>query len=93
MTWWEVEQLAVYITDVEEALNDWTLTNAEMRTEQSQVQRVAEKIESAVETVEESDKKIFLIQLSSRIDDMQGKLTERLKREVRPGISPRNLLF
>lgn len=93
MTWWEAEQLAVYITELEEALNDWTLTNSEMRTEQKQAQRVYRKLEEAIAFLEEPEKRIFLIQLCSRIEDLQDKLTERLKRDVSPGISPRNLLF
>ena len=93
MTWWEAEQLAIYITELEEALNDWTLTNSEMRLEQKQAERVYNRIDTAVITLEEAEKKIFLVQLCNRIEELQDKLTERLKRDVSPGISPRNLLF
>lgn len=92
MTWWEVEQLAVYITELEEALNDWTLTNSEMRTEFRKAERVFNKIDSAIMSIDDPEKRIFLVQIHNRIEDLQDKLTERLKRDVSPGLSRRNLL-
>ena len=34
MTWWEVEEMAVYISDVEAALDEWAMSNPQMRLEQ-----------------------------------------------------------
>ena len=44
MTWWETEEMAVYISKTEAALDDWTMSNSQMRLEQNAVNRTAKKI-------------------------------------------------
>ena len=92
MTWWEVEQMTLYVNSLEEKLDQWRLSNPKMRVEQQTITRLADKIEKALPATPEMDKKDFLSHLASRIEDLQQHLTERLKREVSRNVSPRNLL-
>jgi len=92
MTWWEVEQMTLYVNTLEEKLDQWRLSNPKMRIEQQHVGRLAEKIEKALPDTGDSEKKDFLYHLAARIEDLQVHLTERLKREVSRNVSPRNLL-
>ncbi|MEN8126779.1 MAG: hypothetical protein ABFR90_03130 [Planctomycetota bacterium] len=82
MTWWEVEEIAAYVSDVEAALDEWTMSNAQMRSEQHTVSQVTEKLDRVLSQTTEPDKKIFLEHLAGRIEDLRQNLTERLKRDV-----------
>lgn len=92
MTWWEVEQMTLYLNKVEKKLDEWTYSNPKMRIEQKQITRLSEKIEKALSSTGHVDKRDALVYLASRIQELQEYLTERLKREVTRNISPRNLL-
>ena len=82
MTWWETEEMAVYISDTETALEEWTMSNAQMRLEQDAVGRVAKKINQTLSQTVEPDKKVFLANLANRVEGLRQHLTERLKRDL-----------
>ena len=92
MTWWEVETLAHSVNGLERRLEEWALSNPKMRIEQEKVTKLAEKIDQALPTAAEADKKDFLVHLAGRVEELREHLTERLKREVTRNVSPRNLL-
>ena len=82
MTWWETEEMAVYISDVEAALDEWMMSNAQMRLEQDAVDRMAKKINKTLSQTTEPEKKAFLTHLVSRVESLRQHLTERLKRDL-----------
>ena len=82
MTWWEVEEMAVYISDVEAALDEWTMSNSKMRLEQDVVNRVAKKINKTLSQTTEPEKKAFLTHLAGRVGGLRQHLIERLKRDL-----------
>jgi len=82
MTWWEVEDMAVYISDIAEAMDDWSMSNAQMRAEEHTIDRVAKKINQTLSKTSEPAKKQFLIHLANRVEELREHLTERLKRDI-----------
>lgn len=89
MTWWETEEMAVYISKTEAALDDWTMSNSQMRLEQNAVNRTAKKINKILSQTTEPEKKVFLVHLAGRIEGLRQHLTERLKRDIpRQGVAP-----
>lgn len=92
MTWWEVEQIALYLKEIESGLDTWKFSNPKMRRENDRMTQCAEKIDKELPTINDVEKKDFLIHLADRIGELQEYLTERLKREVSKPVSPRNLL-
>lgn len=82
MTWWEVEEMAAYVLDVELRLDEWVMSNSEMRIEQSAVDRVTKKLDRTLSETTEPDKKAFLIDLAGRVENLRQHLIERLKRDV-----------
>ncbi|MCD6175121.1 MAG: hypothetical protein J7K65_05045 [Planctomycetes bacterium] len=82
MTWWEAEEMAVYVSNTEAALEEWMMSNAQMRFEQDAVGRVAKKINQTLSQTVEPDKKVFLANLANRVEGLRQHLTERLKRDL-----------
>ena len=82
MTWWEAEEMAVYISDVEAALDEWTMSNTQMQIEQNKVSRIAKKLNQKLSQTTAADKKVFLAHLASRVENLRQHLTERLKRDL-----------
>ena len=82
MTWWEVEEMAVYISDVEAALDEWAMSNPQMRLEQRAVNQIAKKINKTLSQTTAADKKAFLAHLANRVEGLRQHLTERLKRDI-----------
>ncbi len=82
MTWWEAEEMAVYVSDTEAALDEWTMSNYQMRHEQHTVKQIAKKINKILSRTTVPDKKAFLAHLASRVEDLRQHLTERLKRDI-----------
>ena len=82
MTWWEVEDLASYLSEMTEAMDEWKLSNSQMRAEQHTIDRVAQKIDQTLKKTSEPEKKQFLMQLAVRVEELREHLTERLKREI-----------
>jgi hypothetical protein len=82
MTWWETQEMAAYVSDVELRLDEWSMSNAQMRLEQDTLDRMAGKIQKTLSQTAEPDKKVFLKQLADRIGELRLHLTERLKRDI-----------
>jgi len=82
MTWWEVEEMATRISEIETALDEWTMSNSEMRQEQSEIDRLEKKIDQTLSQSTGADKKVFLVNLAERVEQLRLHLTERLKRDV-----------
>ena len=82
MTWWEAEEMATYVSEVEAALDEWALSNPQMRHEQLTVDRIAKKITHNLSQTTAPDKKNFLAHLVNRIEGLRKHLTERLKRDI-----------
>lgn len=82
MTWWEVEQIASTVADLEKALDDWALSTPQMRREQVAVDSLNSKIQQALEHADQPDKKVYLVQLANRVEELRQNLTERLRRDV-----------
>ena len=82
MTWWEAEEMAVYVSRTEAALDEWAMSNSQMRIEQRTVDRITEKLNKTLSQTTEPDKKVFLIHLADRIENLRQHLTERLKRDL-----------
>ena len=82
MTWWETEEMVAYVSDVEVALDEWAMSNAQMRLEQAAVDRISEKINQTLSQTTATDKKVFLTHLANRVEGLRQHLTERLKRDL-----------
>ena len=82
MTWWEVEQIAGAVADLEKALDEWALSGPQMRREQATVDSLDSKIQQAMEHADQPDKKVYLVQLANRVEELRQNLTERLRRDV-----------
>lgn len=82
MTWWEVEQMARDIADLEKAMDDWALSGVQMRMEQQKVDHLESKIQHVMDQADDERKKEYLRQLTDRVENLRRHLTERLKRDV-----------
>jgi hypothetical protein len=82
MTWWEVEQMAGYIADLEQAMDEWLLSGPEMRREQQTIGTLSGKIQRTLEQADEDDRQAFLVQLADRVEHLRLQLAERLKRDM-----------
>ncbi len=82
MTWWETEEMAVYVSQTEAALDEWAMSNPQMRIEQITVERMAKKLNRTLSQTTEPDKRAFLANLADRIEGLRQHLTERLKRDL-----------
>jgi hypothetical protein len=87
MTWWEAEQMAVYVSETEAALEEWTMSGPQMRIEQNNVDRVAKKLNATLAKTTEPEKKAFIEHLAGRVEVLRQHLTERLKRDI-PSYQP-----
>ena len=82
MTWWEAEEMAVYISETEAALEDWAFSGPQMRIEQHNVDRVASKLNKTLSETTEPEKRVFIEHLANRVEVLRQHLTERLKRDI-----------
>jgi len=82
MTWWEVEQMAGYIEELEQAMDEWSLSGPEMRRQQQAIDTLSGKIQRTLEQGNEDDRKAFLVQLANRVEELRQQLAERLKRDL-----------
>jgi Fe-S-cluster formation regulator IscX/YfhJ len=46
MTWFEVEQIARFVSDLESALDDWKLNNVQMREKLAELERVNARLQN-----------------------------------------------
>ena len=82
MTWWEVEQMAVYIADLEQAMDEWALSGIQMRQELRTMDALSGKIRKTLQQGRADRRKTYLVQLADRIEELRLQLTERLKRDL-----------
>lgn len=82
MTWWEVEEVVDYVSDLESRLDEWSMSNPQMRIEQQTVDRFTKKLNKILSESETSDKKVFLTNLAGRVEELRQHLIERLKRDI-----------
>ena len=82
MTWWEAEEMAVYISETEAALEDWAFSGPQMRIEQHNVDRVVSKLNKTLSETTEPEKRVFIEHLANRVEVLRQHLTERLKRDI-----------
>ena len=45
MTWFEIEQIAHFVNELDAALDEWTLTNVQMREKLAELRRIAARLE------------------------------------------------
>ena len=82
MTWFEAEQIDLYVQKMEHLLDEWRLSPAEMRIEDSQLSRVMQKVE--VVSNDDTNNPLlrgYLAEMRLRIDHCRGQIQERLKRK------------
>jgi hypothetical protein len=82
MTWWEAEEMAVYISETEAALEEWAMSGPQMRIEQHNVDRVVSKLNKTLSETTEPEKRVFIEHLANRVEVLRQHLTERLKRDI-----------
>ena len=82
MTWWEAEQMAVYVSETEAALEEWSMSGPQMRIEQHAVDRITAKLNKTLSETTEPKKKVFIEHLADRVEVLRQHLTERLKRDI-----------
>lgn len=82
MTWWEVEQMAGYVADLEQAMDEWSLSGPEMRREQLAIGTLNDNIQRTLEQADEDERKAFLVQLAERVEALRQQMAERLKRDM-----------
>ena len=84
MTWWEVEDMATRISDIAAALDEWSMSNFQMRVEQKTIDRITQKINRVLKHTAEPDKQTLLLSLAGRAEELRDLMAERLKRDI-PG--------
>jgi 50S ribosomal subunit-associated GTPase HflX len=87
VTWWEAEEMAAYISQTEVALDEWSMSDPQMRIQQNNIDRLEKQLKHSLAEATDQEKKEFIAHLVSRIEDLRMHLTERLKRDI-PGYRP-----
>jgi hypothetical protein len=73
MTWWEVEDMATRISDIAAALDEWSMSNFQMRVEQKTIDRITQKINRVLKHTAEPDKQTLLLSLAGRAEELRAK--------------------
>ena len=84
MTWWETQEMAEYISGIELRLDEWSMSNPQMRIEENNLNRLEQKIEKILSQTNQDEKKAILEHLANRIEGLRQLLIERLRRDI-PG--------
>ncbi len=79
MTWFEMQQIAQYIEDLEAALDEWILDPVGMRAEFAKLNRLTQKLRHEIGVCPGSAKETLYRQLSGRLLQSQNTLFERLR--------------
>ena len=82
MTWWETQEMADYISDLESRLDEWSMSNPQMRIEENNLTRLEQKIEKIVSQTNQDEIRAILEHLASRVEELRELLTERLRRDI-----------
>lgn len=81
MTWFEVEQIARFISDLESALDDWKLNNLQMREKLAELERVNARLRNVTRSSGDSPDPVLgqaVQDLSEQIRICDRSLRERL---------------
>jgi hypothetical protein len=79
MTWFETEELAKYVFGLENALDDWEYDNPQMRAELVELDKVEEKIQTALRG--NGENRVFHVladDVLARIRNCRREIEERL---------------
>ena len=79
MTWFETEEIAKYVLEVENALDEWEYDRAEMRTELAELDRAETKLQSAL--LDQKQDKVFHVladEVLLRLHNCRREIQERL---------------
>ena len=81
MTWFEAEQIDMYLDKLESSLDEWQLEPSQMRIENAELKRVLQQVE-AVSGKDTSNPHMrhYMSDLRQRISRCCGQIQERLKR-------------
>ena len=82
MTWWETEEMADYISDIESRLDEWSMSNPQMRFEENTLNQMTKKIQSILSQTDQAEKRELLEHLTNRIEELRELLIERLRRDI-----------
>lgn len=79
MTWFETEELARYVFGLENALDEWEYNNPQMRAELTELDKVEEKIQTALRG-SDADKVYCVLadDVLTRIRNCRREIEERL---------------
>jgi len=79
MTWFETEQIYRYISRLEEALEEWTLSRCQMQSVQAELKRLRHKLKREIHDSPQPPQKELLLGLCDQISEFQTCIDERLK--------------
>ena len=82
MTWWETEEMVDYISDIELRLDEWSMSNPQMRIEEINLDRLELKIKNILSQTDQVEKRGLLEHLTNRIEELRELLSERLRRDI-----------
>ncbi len=82
MTWFEAEEIDIYLKKLERMLDEWRMAPMEMRIEAAELSRVREKVE--VVSNDDTQNPVlreYLSEMKHRIETCKRQIRERLKRK------------
>ena len=79
MTWFETEQICRYLTGLETALDEWTLSRHQMQSIKAELIRLNNKLKHEMYGKLQRPKKELLLGLCDHIHQCQDCIDERLK--------------
>ncbi|MEN6307477.1 MAG: hypothetical protein ABFD91_06945 [Anaerohalosphaeraceae bacterium] len=79
MTWFEAEQLAKYISELENALDDWAYDNPRLRLELAELDKVERKIKKSIQQrTTDNSFRILAHEVLNRTHHCRNEIRERL---------------
>ncbi|MBN2513877.1 MAG: hypothetical protein JXB18_13150 [Sedimentisphaerales bacterium] len=79
MTWFEAEQLAKYIFELENALDEWAYDNPRMRLELAELDKIERKIRKSVQQrTHDNSFRILAYEVLNRAEFCRHEIRERL---------------
>ena len=82
MTWFEAEQIDLYLRQLERLLDEWRLEPVQMRVENAELGRLCRKVESVSnDDTSNPVMRRYMVELRRRIAHCNAQIQERLKRK------------
>lgn len=79
MTWFEAEQLAKYISELETALDEWAYDNPRMRIELAELDKIERKITKSIhQRTNDNSFRILAYEVLNRAHHCRSEIRERL---------------